>query len=51
MSILVSNFSALEKKLDKVWRSLPEYRNRNELLIKLLENGINTLLKEKKIKI
>jgi len=51
MSISVSNVSALEKKLDKVVRALPEYRNRNELIIKLLEDGSDALVKQKRIKI
>jgi len=51
MSISVSNVSSLERKLDKVWRALPEYRNRNELIIKLLKDGTKELIKKKKIKI
>ena len=50
MSIQISNVSKLEIKLDKVWRVLPEYRSRNELIIKLLEDGTNELIKKNKIR-
>ena len=51
MTIAVSNVSKLEIKLDKIWRALPEYRSRNELVIKLLEDGSNELAKQRRIKL
>jgi len=50
MTIHISNVTKLEIKLDKVWRVLPEFRDRNELVIKLLENGTNELIKKNKIR-
>ena len=51
MTISVSNVSQLERKLDKVWRAIPEYRNRNELVVDLLEEAITNLMKQRKIKL
>ena len=50
MTIHISNVTKLEIKLDKVWRVLPEFRDRNELVIKLLEEGTNELIKKNKIR-